>query len=176
MPFAPSFRNGSGTIPSLLTRTEQYSTLEESVDCSKCIFQTFYRGGFFWLDSPWCPPVAPCPSLIIYWPKGKNIPHKIHRKTTTTIFFEHLQNVLHRAWQPPPYPFVRRVWCSDYWRPPETVKMTSNECCDIVGWRAYLGTSQRNHDHQCSKSLPWTALVYTLPMVLAVNWSLRFFC
>jgi hypothetical protein len=53
--------------------------------------------------------------------------------------------------------------------------MTSNECCDIVGWRAYLGTSQRNHDHQCSKSLPWTALVYTVPMVLAVNWSLRFF-
>jgi hypothetical protein len=25
--------------------------------------------------------------------------------------------------------------------------MTSNECCDDVGWRAYLGTSQRNHDH-----------------------------
>jgi hypothetical protein len=48
-------------------------------------------------------------------------------------------------------------------------------CCDDVGWRAYLGTSQRNHDHRCSKSLPWTALVYTLPMVLAVNWSLRFF-
>jgi hypothetical protein len=23
--------------------------------------------------------------------------------------------------------------------------------------------------------LPWTALVYTVPMVLAVNWSLRFF-
>jgi hypothetical protein len=25
--------------------------------------------------------------------------------------------------------------------------MTSNERCDDVGWRAYLGTSQRNHDH-----------------------------
>jgi hypothetical protein len=61
----PSFRNGSGATPSLLTRTEQYSTLEESVDYSKCTFQTFYRGGFFWLDTPWCPPVAPCPSLII---------------------------------------------------------------------------------------------------------------
>jgi hypothetical protein len=47
--------------------------------------------------------------------------------------------------------------------------MTSNKCCDDVGWRTYLGTSQRNHD-------PWTDLVYTLPMVLAVNWSLGFFC
>jgi hypothetical protein len=35
------------------------------------------------------------------------------------------------------YPFFRRIWCSDHWRPPETVKMTSNECCDDVGWRAY---------------------------------------
>jgi hypothetical protein len=25
--------------------------------------------------------------------------------------------------------------------------MTSNECCDDVGWRAYLGASQHNHDH-----------------------------
>jgi hypothetical protein len=37
------------------------------------------------------------------------------------------------------YPFVRRIWCSDHWRPPDTVKMMSNECCDDVGWRAYLG-------------------------------------
>jgi hypothetical protein len=31
------------------------------------------------------------------------------------------------------YPFVRSIWCSDHWRPPETVKMTSDECCDDVG-------------------------------------------
>jgi hypothetical protein len=37
--------------------------------------------------------------------------------------------------------------------PMEPVKMTFNECCDDVWWRPYLGTSQRNHDHQCSKSL-----------------------
>jgi hypothetical protein len=47
----------------------------------------------------------------------------------------------------PPYPFVRRIGCSDRWCPPETVKMTSNECRDDVGWRAYLMTSQRNLGH-----------------------------
>jgi hypothetical protein len=26
------------------------------------------------------------------------------------------------------------------------------------GGALYVGTSQRNHDHQCSKSLPWAAL------------------
>jgi hypothetical protein len=61
-----------------------------------------------------------------------------------------------------------------HWRPRETVKMTSNECCDDVWWRAYLGTSQRNHRHQCSKSLPRAALLYILPRVLAVDWSLHF--
>jgi hypothetical protein len=53
----------------------------------------------------------------------------------------------------PEYPFVRSIWCSDHWRPPEAVKMTSDECCDDVRWCPYPGTSQRNHDHQCSKSL-----------------------
>jgi hypothetical protein len=51
------------------------------------------------------------------------------------------------------YPLVCRAWCSDHWRPPESVKMTSNVCCDDVWWGPYPGTSQRNHDHQCSKSL-----------------------
>jgi hypothetical protein len=51
------------------------------------------------------------------------------------------------------YPFVRSTWCSDHWRPPEAVKMTSDECWDDVWWCPYPGTSQRNHDHQCSKSL-----------------------
>jgi hypothetical protein len=41
---------------------------------------------------------------------------------------------------------IARIWSCDHWRPPETVKVTSNECCDDVGWRAYLRTSQRNHD------------------------------
>jgi hypothetical protein len=40
------------------------------------------------------------------------------------------------------YPFVRSTWCSDHWRPPEAVKLTSDECCDDVWWY-----------HQCSKSL-----------------------
>jgi hypothetical protein len=51
------------------------------------------------------------------------------------------------------YPFMRSTWCSDHWRPPEAVKMTSDECCDDVWWCPYPGTLQRNHDHQCSKSL-----------------------
>jgi hypothetical protein len=94
---------------------------------------------------------------------------------------------------PMPYPFVRRIWCSDLWRPPETVKMTSNECCDDIGWRAYLGTSQRNHDHppldgSCVHSASEFELnvevgtvlnmcppVVSCGMVLALNWSLHFF-
>jgi hypothetical protein len=86
----PVFVTRSGTTPSLLTCTEQYSTLEESVDYSKCVFPAFYRGGtrklFFrwklsgvpagiWLSPqsfprPRCPlpvPVAPCPSLGMTW-------------------------------------------------------------------------------------------------------------
>jgi hypothetical protein len=51
------------------------------------------------------------------------------------------------------YPFVRSIWCSDYWQLLEAVNMTSDECCDDVWWCPYPGTSQRNHDHQCSKSL-----------------------
>jgi hypothetical protein len=55
----PAFVTRSGTTPSLLTRTEQYSTLEESVHYSKCVLPAFYRGGhakgFFSLDTPWCP-------------------------------------------------------------------------------------------------------------------------
>jgi hypothetical protein len=44
----PAFVTRSGTrvtTPSLLTSTEQYSTLEESVDYSKCVFPAFYREG-----------------------------------------------------------------------------------------------------------------------------------
>jgi hypothetical protein len=67
------------------------------------------------------------------------------------------------------YPFVRSIWFSDHWQPPEAVKMTSDERWDDVWWRAYVGTSQRKHDHQCSKSLPWAALLYIRPLVLAAN-------
>jgi hypothetical protein len=35
--------------------------------------------------------------------------------------------------------------------PRRPFKMTSDECCDDVWWCPYPGTSQRNHDHQCSK-------------------------
>jgi hypothetical protein len=34
-----------------------------------------------------------------------------------------------------PTPFVRRLWSPDYWRPPDTVITTSNECCNDVWWR-----------------------------------------
>jgi hypothetical protein len=35
------------------------------------------------------------------------------------------------------YPLVRNIWCSDHWRPPESVEMTSSQCCDDVWWRLY---------------------------------------
>jgi hypothetical protein len=35
------------------------------------------------------------------------------------------------------YPLVRSIWCSDHWRPPESVEMTSSQCCDDVWWRPY---------------------------------------
>jgi hypothetical protein len=74
----PVFLTRSGTTPSLLTRTEQYSTLEEPVDYLKCVFSAFYRGGntknlFRWIQRgvpvgslvvPVPVPVASCPSLV----------------------------------------------------------------------------------------------------------------
>jgi hypothetical protein len=67
------------------------------------------------------------------------------------------------------YPLIRSVWCSGHWRPPGSLKMTSDVGCDDVWWGPYLDTSQRNHDPECTKWLIWAVLVYILQMVLAVN-------
>jgi hypothetical protein len=57
------------------------------------------------------------------------------------------------------YPFVRRIWCSDHWRPPETLKLR------LMSVAMTLDGALISGPHNATTTiLPWKALVYTLPM------------
>jgi hypothetical protein len=63
------------------------------------------------------------------------------------------------------------------------IKMTSNVCCDDVWWCSYPGTSQRNHDHQCSNfkvarlsgTCVHSAKVFGCKLIAALSSSKRHF-